>query len=476
MSDEWLDEAQSSYKRKQSHEMKFGYDAVSDTKRRKSPKRVVQAEDRHLRQSDRKSLISTSRDLRRNFVMARWIIQKHIDFVVEHNFLPDTGDESFNEELRSFFKMASKKGNFEVSGRFGLRQYMRMLESARLVDGDIMSLRVRGGMLQPIEGDRIRDPQDEVVYQNLTDGFVGGWVEGIDVDKFGKPKRYCIHRRMQSSFVEEKRVSARKVIPYGCFDRFDQVRGVAPLAPVINTMKDLYESFDYALARAKIEQLFALVITRTNEWGAGYGDDELDNTNDTQRELDFNEGPQILDLDEDEDAKFLYGSAPNSSSQDFWQAMTMLTLKCLNIPYSFYDEKHTNFNGSRTALIMYLRSVRGWREDVVAFLNDWLKWRLKVGMINGEINLPEWFEVDNEDNWKFVPIGLEYWNPQQEIAADEKAIELNLRSREEIRLERYGDSWERDVLPRIQREEELLEAAGLNEEPMEMPNGDQDTE
>lgn len=454
---DWLDETK---------DIDFEYDAVESSGRRKSPKRVVQSEDKVLKATDRKVLNATVRDSRRNFAMTRWVIQKHIDFVVEHNFQPNTGNDALDEQLRQFFVMASKKENFDASGRHSLMRYLRLAESARIVDGDFFSVRLRGGYLQAIESDRVRDP-DQLPADH-------SWVHGVEVGEYNRPLRYSIHRRHGnggSKFEWERNIMARRVIPHGFYDRFDQIRGVSPLASAINSLIDLYESFDYALAKAKVAQLFALAITRDADWG--FSDSDGDDDDDgTVREVNFNKGPQILDMDAGEDAKFLHADAPGTNTEIFWETMTSLVLKSLNIPYSFWDEAHTNFFGSRSSLILYLRSVRQYREDIVDFLNEWFSWRLKIGVITGEIELPVDFEID-PSNWKWIPVGLEYWNPQQEATADITLIESNLRTREEIRNERYGDSWEKDVLPQLVKERDMLREANLVAEQTQ-PNEDND--
>ena len=470
---DWLDEAQQAYDRKKGT-TGFGYDAISDSKRRRSPKKTVSSEDRHLKQSERKGLIATSRDIRRNFSIARFLIHRHIDYVVEHNMIARTGNRDTDDKLTEFFRMASRKENFDVTGRYGLRRYLRMMEAARIVDGDILTVKFRRGHVQAIEGDRIRNPENQAI-GSIVDDI--GWVNGVKIDQHGGHQAYSIHRRKQSGFDWERTVPKRKAMLHGFFDRFDQTRGISPLTPVINSMKDLYESWDYALARSKVEQLFALAITRTDDWGAGLDDEDDDENN--VRELSFDKGPQILDLDSDEDAKFLSSSSPANSTQDFWHSMIMMTLKALMIPYFFYDEKNTNFFGARSSLLMYIRSVRGWREDIVEFLNEWFCWRLKVGIQNGEIDLPESFDCDDYTNWAFQPIGLEYWNPKDEIKADETAIALKIRTRDEIRMERFGDSWTKDVFPKLLEEEKLVKQltpppnvnGGLNQ-----PNREDDDE
>jgi capsid protein len=462
---DWMNEANGSIDFGGSKEnTNFGYDgAGSSSKNRKPKKQKLTTEDKQLRATDRKVLQSTTRDLRRNEVAARWILSKHIDFVVKHQFQPNTGDEATDNLLREFYNYAAKKEQFDISGRYDLNTFMRMVESSAVVDGDIYCVRQRGGYLQAIESDRVRQPnflaeRDGVSPSNGSqESPLIDWVQGIKIDVTGRPKQYAIWKRAENNYQFERNVSAKKIIPMGFWDRFDQTRGISPLAAVVDTIMDLNESYDYALAKAKVAQLFALSITREAQFGIG--DDDQDGDSNPDRTVSFDKGPQILDLDPGEEAKFLNSTTPETATQDFWKDMIGMTLKSLNIPYSFWDESYTNFNGSRTALILYLRSCEADRERQVAFRNDWFAWRLKVGILKGEIQLPATFEIDPK-NWLWVPDGLQYWDTMKEASADVLLIENGLRSRTEIRRERFGDEWA-DVARKLSEEKKLLETLDI---------------
>ena len=471
---DWLEEANGS--------IEFGYDGASSSSKNRKPKKMkLMTEDKQLRATDRKVLQSTTRDLRRNEVAARWILSKHIDFVVRHNFQPNTGDEGIDNALRDFYNYCSKKEQFDISGRYDLNTFMRMLESSAVIDGDVYCVRQRGGYLQAIESDRIRQPTFLAEKKGLTpangeyESPLKNWVQGVKIDVTGRHKSYAVWKRNETNYEFEREVSAKKVIGMGFWDRFDQTRGISPLAAVVDTIMDLNESYDYALAKSKVAQLFALSITREANWGLG--DDEQDGDSDPTRSVSFDKGPQILDLDPGEEAKFLNTTTPETATQDFWKDMIGLTLKSLNIPYSFWDESYTNFNGSRTALILYLRSCEKDRERQVAFRNEWFQWRLKVGILKGEIALPSSFEIDPK-NWLWVPDGLQYWDTMKEASADVALIENGLRSRTEIRRERFGDEWS-DVARKLAEEQALLEELNIvppdlrqQPEPQEPFNGE----
>jgi len=454
---EWLDDANDFEE--------FDYDAINGSQNRKQVKRYTTSEDYQLKGSKRKQLLSDIRDLRQNFSIARWAIHKHVDFVTSHEFMPKTGDDKLDTVLREFVETASMAENFDISGRHDRRRWMRIAESSRLVDGDVFGLRVRGGYMQAIEADRVQNPPDQAG-KKVNDGVpqnYNSWTNGIRVDDANRPKSYSIFSRdsdgMQMSW--ERNVKASAMIPLGFYDRFDQVRGISPWAAAANSMRDLYEAWDYALAKTKVAQLMALKITRDAEFGFA---DELDGSSDGQgtdvngnpeTTVSFDKGPQILDLDPGEDAAFLTAATPAGETAQFWQSLISVVLKSLNIPYSFYDESHTNYSGSRSSLLLYLRSVEAWRRDIRGFLNDWLMWRMKIGVLEGTLQLPNSFEI-NPKNWLWVAEGTNYWSPRDETKADIDAISAGLRTRTEVRQERFGDDWKTNVYDVLKVENELL--------------------
>ena len=139
------------------------------------------------------------------------------------------------------------------------------------------------------------------------------------------------------------------------------------------------------------------------------------------------QGPQVLDLDPGEAAAFLSAQGTTDQSQSFWDTVIAVCLKSIDIPFSFFREDFTNFFGSRAALILYLRSCQAKREDVVDFSNEWLTWRLQEGVRLGEIEVPEGFDIEMaacRGLWKWIPLGMPWWNPVQEVTANVKACLL----------------------------------------------------
>jgi capsid protein len=239
------------------------------------------------------------------------------------------------------------------------------------------------------------------------------------------------------------------------------------IASAINTLTGLYEGFDYALAKSKIAQLFALSIYREAEtdWGGGIGDDDGNNAGSSTRDynIDFSKGPIFLDLNPGEKAEFLEGNSPGANTADFWQTLIAVSLKSLGIPYSFYDEAHTNFFGAKSALILYQKSVRDKQRDIQEFNDTWLKWRLGLAIQSGEFVAPAGYDPE-EMQWQWIPEGIPWWNPGDEVKANIEAINAGLKSRAQVRMETDGDDW-RDVIDELAEEQKYMQESGVDPNP-----------
>ncbi len=75
----------------------------------------------------------------------------------------------------------SRPANFDAAGRHSLASYVRLAESHAVKDGDLLTVRLRNGKVQPIEGDRIKNPSGSgaATVRPLADGEE--WVDGVRV-------------------------------------------------------------------------------------------------------------------------------------------------------------------------------------------------------------------------------------------------------------------------------------------------------
>src|SRR2546423_10584061 len=83
--------------------------------------------------------------------------------------------------------------------------------------------------------------------------------------------------------------------------------------------------------------------------GAGGEEDEDGEPKPRYPGLDFGRGGVMLDLDPGDEAKVIESQTPSDQFQGFTQAMIMVALKALDIPFVFFDESHAAYSGARLA-------------------------------------------------------------------------------------------------------------------------------
>ncbi len=299
---------------------RFGrYIAAEPNQQRRDPGTRIQSSDALLDSQKRRRVIEGARELNRNFSVAAWAIRKHLDYVSTFTFQANTDDPVFNERLEALMNWYNRPINCDIAGRHSLRRMVRLAEMRRVLDGDVFLVKLRDGRLQAIEGDRVRSPDNRV-------DPMYNWVHGIKVGAGGSMNRVAVwSRSLDGQYTFERDISAGNVIQLAYFDSFDQVRGVSPLTSAIASFQDSLEVTDYARAKAKITQLFALAITRE------MADDDAELYGDEYK-VDLGRGPVKLELDPGDKAEFLESRHPSTEFQAFLTLSLQAALKSLDIP------------------------------------------------------------------------------------------------------------------------------------------------
>jgi len=424
---------------------KFAYDAVTSKGKRRQPNGILRSEDAELFPEQRRLLVSGTRDLQRNFVLPGWMMRKHLDYVATFSFQSKIGDKAKDKAVEKFVESWSKPGNCDIAGRHSLQRMIWIAEMSKIRDGDIGCIRLNSKRLQWCEGDRIRTPN--IGGDSTKDpGNLDQVIHGVKCNKAGRALSYAINSRgwgpsglfpgFSDSLLFDRWIAADNLHLHGAYDRFDQVRGISPLAPCVNHYQDIYECSDYALAKMKVHQLFAMIFFRQAFDSVGSTEDD---PNDAGYEVDFGKGPIKLELDPGDDAKFLESQTPSTEFQQFMTFMIAMVLKALDIPYSFYDEAHTNYSGARQALLQYVESTKRSRTALKDLLDWIIQWRLTLAIMDGE--LPG-IRIE-ELAWLWIPSGIPWIDPLKEMEADAGSVENGFNSTPDITMLRTGrDAYE----------------------------------
>ena len=433
----------------------FSYDAVDDRGRRRSPRADLRSPDLLLPESKRRKLVATTRDLQRNMSIAAWAIRRHLDYVSTFSFQSRTGNHDLDTQIERLMGWWSQPGNCDVTGRHSLPRLIRMTEERAVVDGDVLLAKLSSGHLQPIEGDRLRNPSTADVGEAARD-----FVHGIELSKGGRPRRYAICDRANNGagFKLKAILPARHVVHHGYFDRFDSTRGVSPLASGLNAFQDVYEAAEYALAKAKVSQLFGLKLTRQEAEPLAGVEGEGEHGDQQPYSFEFGKGPQVLDLDPGDDADFLESRTPSTEFASFCEQMIAAALKALDIPFSFFNESFTNYSGARQALLQYEQSAANKRQALRAILDHLAAWRLSLFIEDGRLTLPAGMTL-GDVRWEWIAAGLPWIDPLKEIKADVAAIENGLASRQLVCKARGRDFFE--VADQLAAEAAYLAERGL---------------
>lgn len=409
----------------------FNYDALEPKGRRKAVQGNIVREDVHVKGGKRKRLQANARDLARNFSAVSWMIRRHLDYCASFGFQCKTADRGLEREIEALMLRRSRPIACDRGGRFSREKMFRFMEAARILDGDVGMLRLRSGHSQLIESDLIKDPPKPEVDKRFE------WVDGVQVDYAGLPRKYSLHGRTKGGSGTEHRrtVDAQNFVLYGCFERSasDQIRGIGPIVSSLNQFRDVYENIDFAQVKAKLSQLFAIALMRKSsatglnealptaaEQAVQDGDACAEDLG-TPREFDLSGGPTVLDLDEDESVELIESNTPATEFQQFMELVLALALKCLDIPYSFYNERFTNYSGSRTAWLHYERACGDRRADQIELRRRWTLWQFQQWIADGDLVLPSRMGI-SDIPFLWVPRGMPWWKPSEEIVGDIKAI------------------------------------------------------
>ncbi|MCL2710453.1 MAG: phage portal protein [Planctomycetaceae bacterium] len=358
---------------------RLSYDAVKESPRRGRIAVSTKSEDRELTVAGRQALSSAGRDLLRNLALAGFAIRKHNQIVGTVEFkcaIP--GQAEYNDLVKRWMYAWGDRRNCDIAGRHSLKGLIRIIETQRVIDGDVGILKCNNGKLQIIESDRIRNPPEDIRHGDYE------WIHGVKVGSTGKAFQYAIHKRKEGgNFEFERNISAEHLILCGYFSRHDQIRGVSLLAPAINQFKDVYESIDYALAKAKLSQLLGFLTKRN-------ANDDSDDSDELTKDIKdkFGVGTVHFDLSLDESAEMIESQTPSTQFQSFMENVIRIAFAALDLPLEFLMPNIANFYSNRGALHYFIEACRMKQEGLTEALNEITDWRIRMAIADGELPPP----------------------------------------------------------------------------------------
>lgn len=393
---------------------------------------------------------SSDRDTLR--ARARWLhennpIMSNIDKAIINNVIgkgiglqSKTGNKTIDDLIEKRFKAWSNR--CDITGRLSFSDIQRVILETRMVDGEIFiykKITNDGLKLQLIEADAI-------------DGMKG--TNGITLDPNGAPQTY--HFNVDNRSID---IPAEYIINYCKIERATQFRGISEYKQSILDIKNFsaYQSATIANARANADIAYTIETERDS---GVFGHTQTEVGDDIQ---EIN-GLMVYYLRPGEKATKHKNDMGNGYGDFVTTSVRMIsTARQVSYELAFRDYSKVNFASSRASLIQDNKRFDYEQEHLTNYvLDDVYRTWLEVDVMRGklEINLTKWLK-DKEQfiapRWSYPK--REWVNPQQDMKAIEKEIDLHLTTMTDLAHERGLDFEE--VLATKQKEQELLAKYGL---------------
>jgi capsid protein len=339
----------------------FGYGAIESNQKRRKPVTKTASELHVLTGPKRQTASATAREDRRNFTVLAWMVRRHLDNV--SRFTPHfrlSGDSPEVKEVNRIVKLLldwhSRARNFDVLCKHGRDEWVRMFEACKILSGDAGGLKVMGGKLQGIEGDRLAIPGSGLAEINGKPTE-----DGIIYNTNGTRKAWILCKRVGSrgETLEYERTIDDADLIFDAYwpERFDSDRGVSPLLTALAECADVKETREWLVLKAKAAALFGFAFTRKgsdemppfasqiiSESAADAPTSQATSYASKMADAINSRGIVNLDLDPGDDVKSIESSTPNPSVVEFTRELIRSVLLALDIPFTFYDSLTASFS------------------------------------------------------------------------------------------------------------------------------------
>jgi hypothetical protein len=440
------------------------YEGVAGTTRRKQPHTGIRRHtDAILTATKRRVADNVTGNMDENMVLARWMVNRHLDAVTRFYFDVDSRvPAEARKKILALFQWHGMARNFDAARRHSRDSGFRLFEKAKVFHGDSMMVKIgrqnseRYGALQLVEGNRITKPKDlPPRLKDVTD-------QGIQLDKWGGASAYivCKYNDRGDTLVYDTRVLADQVIYGAYFERYSATRGVSPLLVAANMFMDIAESMEYQLLKIKLHALFGYAVTR--ELMDDTGADGLTSTStagndvdedadipearaDAPQEVDFSQGPAALDLDPGEKIQLIESQTPPESVKDYTELAIRIALLALDMPFTFFDARKSSFAQVVADRKLYRESCMSKITANQASYAEYKDWKLNQWFEDGKFEGIDLGTTDLEELKSLVhvrPQPSEWLDKMNEIAFEERAIAIGLKSIPGLAREHNLDAYE----------------------------------
>jgi lambda family phage portal protein len=360
------------------------------------------------------------------------------------------------------------RSSLESGDVIGIRRF-------KPLPGDVLALKI-----QLVEAARVCNPY----YQPNTDRLI----DGVEIDEDGAPVAYHIADSYPlTRYGSLGPTDWKRVAVYGADSgtvqvihvmkqlRPGQTRGVSIFAPVIETLKQVSRLSEAELMASVINAFFTVFIKSETGDDSDMLPDQgnaatarpVTSANPTQ-DIRLGNGT-IAALGPHESIEMADPKRPNANFDPFFRSFLSQIGVAVDLPHELLIKHFTSsYSASRAALLEAWRAFSTRRSGLVdLFCQPCYEWMLGEAVARGLIVAPGFFDDPIvkaawcETQWTGPTMGQ--LNPTDEMNALQTAIDMRIRSRQEISVEQYGTDWNRTV-EQLAEERAILTDRGLDSE------------
>ena len=111
-----------------------------------------------LNKSKRATMNSAIINMARNHSLTRWAVRQDQNWIADCKFEPNTGNDEVDKQLDEIVSELQNPGIFDLSGRYGIHSFARLIQAQRTLCGDVLILKCKdlpGGRVRVFAYDRI---------------------------------------------------------------------------------------------------------------------------------------------------------------------------------------------------------------------------------------------------------------------------------------------------------------------------------
>lgn len=404
-------------------------------------------------------------------------------------------------KVRAEFDLWAESKDCDIYRKNNLYDMQSIAYQGYLTDGDSFAVFRRKPTtpdmpytlrLQLIEGNRVSNPLTTSTYatgdptgvEALNSDNGNRILNGVEIDTDGAIVAYWVSNQVPGEPVSSllttwarveaygKRTSIPNVLQISNDTRPEQYRGVPYLAPVIETLKQVYRYTNAELTSAIIKSYFALFFTEAVTSSGSLNDMLADNGVDDPTEpvvdvSEYNLGPGTLNaLPKGVDVKSVDASNAQSTFEVFSTQLIKQVGAALNQPYEVLMKNfNSSYSASRAAML------QAWEEYKLRrkwFARDFCQpiyevWLMEA-VANGRIEAPGFFDDPlirkawcNAD-W-FGPT-MSILDPVKDMNGSTLRVENGVSTREREAAEMTGTDLEENIA-QLAFEKQLMEKYGM---------------